>query len=704
MPPTLPFRAASLTACLCLALIPPCAAGEEPRLPPVVVVARVESVPAFDLPVSLDRIDLGGGSARPHASLSEVLGGVPGVLARDRQNHAQDTQLSIRGFGARATFGVRGVRLYADGIPATMPDGQGQLSHFALAAAESVEVMRGPFSALHGNSSGGVVQLWSADGTATPQLHVRGTGARYGTGSASLGLRGTAAGTGYHLAVARLDTDGYRAHSAARRTSFNLKLHRELPGGGRIDLVGNHLDAPDAQDPLGLDARQVADDPRQATAVATLYNTRKSVRQDQLGLAWRQPLEAAMDLRLSVHGGTRAVTQYLSVPVAAQANPLSAGGVIDLDNGYGGVDLRLGWQSADGSLELTAGASAGLQRQHRAGYENFMAVAGETPVLGARGARRRDQIDTVHNVDQYAQAWWRMSPAWSLQAGARRSVVRFRSADRYVTAANPDDSGRVAYAQVTPVAGLVFAADEDLRVYLSAGQGFETPTFTELAYRADGAAGLAFDLRPAVSDNIELGAKWRHATGHALEAALFRGDTADELAVARNSAGRSRYRNVGGARRQGAELAARLPLARGWSLQLAATWLDARFRDGFTACGGACVVAAGSRLPGVPREQGWARLAWAGSRWDAAVEAHAIGHVGVDDAGSAQAPGYGLLHLEAGRGWALGEGRRLRAFARIDNLLDRAHVGSVIVNEANGRYYEPGPGRALLAGLELQLL
>ncbi|KAF1693619.1 TonB-dependent receptor, partial [Pseudoxanthomonas koreensis] len=665
--------------------------AETVSLSPVSVTARVQSVPAFDLPASIDVIDVGAASTRPQASLSESLGGVPGVLARDRQNFAQDTQLSIRGFGARATFGVRGVRLYADGIPATMPDGQGQLSHFALAAGDRLEVMRGPFSSLYGNSSGGVVQLWSADGTATPQLDLRATGASYGTATASARLLGSAGATGYHLAAALFDTDGYREHGAARRESLNLKLHRDLPGGGRLELVGNHFDAPDAQDPLGLDRAQWREDPRQATPQALLFDTRKSARQGQLGVTWSQPLAAATTLRLAAYGGRREVEQYLAVPVAAQANPLSAGGVVDLDGGYGGFDARTTWTALDGDFEFTVGASGEQQQQQRRGYENF--ADGR---LGVRGALRRDQDDGVRNQDGYAQAWWRFSPRWALQAGARYSQVRFRSDDHYVTGANPDDSGEAGYAQATPVAGLVFSPGADWRVYLSAGRGFETPTFNELAYRADGQGGLAFDLRPAVSRNLELGTKWRGADGWTLAAALFRADTRDELAVARNSGGRSSFHNVGRARRQGAELSAQLPLAAGWSLELAATWLDARFRDPF--CSGSCAtpgtgVAAGTRIPGLPRQSGRLRLAHEYALWNFAAEATGIGAVNANDRGNAVAPGYGLFAIEAAR--VLPElAPGLRAFMRVDNLFDRDHAGSVIVNEANGRYYEPAWSRS----------
>jgi iron complex outermembrane receptor protein len=290
-----------------------------------------------------------------------------------------------------------------------------------------------------------------------------------------------------------------------------------------------------------------------------------------------------------------------------------------------------------------------------------------------------------------------------LLAGLRRSKVRFESEDDYVIATNPDDSGRVDYSETTPVAGLMFSPAGNLRFYLSAGRGFETPTFNELGYRSDGGAGLAFDLLPATSRNSELGIKWRGATGATLEAALFRADTDDELAVARNVGGRSSYRNVGRARREGLELAAALPFGQSWQADLAYTRLDASFRDSFPICtASGCttpttVVQAGTRIPGTARDQLSGRLQWHGNAWIVAAQVIGVGDVTVNDLGSELAPGYMLLNLEAGRDWRIGNGN-LHGFVRIDNVLDRHYIGSVIVNEGNGRYYEPGPDRGLLVG------
>ena len=697
-----PSRAA---LALALAVSLPGHAQEARTLAPVTVEAtRLRGVDAFDTPASLDSVDLSADSNGLGVNLSDRLGAVPGLLARDRQNYAQDTQLSLRGFGARSTFGVRGVRLYADGVPATMPDGQGQLSHFNLMGGDRVEVLRGPFSALYGNSSGGVLQFFSAPGTAPGEVAVRASAGPDGGRSLGARVLGQDGRVDYNVAASVFDTDGYREHSAARRESANARVGIALDGQGSVSLVGNHLNLPDAQDPLGLTRMQWRADPRQATAVALQFNTRKSVRQDQLGVVWDQPASEGSRLHALAYGGQRQVRQFLPLPVAAQANPLNSGGVIDLDNDYGGVDARWSWQGelAGRAIETTLGANADRQRQHRRGYENFVGTQ-----LGVQGALRRDERNRVDNRDIYAQAWWQMSDRMSMLLGVRRSQVRFRSDDDYITAGNPDDSGRVSYSETTPVLGVMFAATNDWRVYASLGRGFETPTFNELGYRADGGAGLALDLRPAISRHAEVGSKWRHGDTE-LDVAVFRADTDDELSVASNLGGRSTYRNVGRARRQGFEVGANGVLGEDWQWQFAYTWLDAEFRDGFLTCArSGCAtpdtpVATGTRIPGTVRQQVYGRLQWQPSAWSLAAEAVGVDAVSVNDIGSEQAPGYAVLNLEAAYRWRF-DTASLRAFLRVDNALDQTYVGSVIVNEGNGRYYEPGPDRGVVLGLEWKL-
>ena len=633
---------------------------------------------------------------RRDVALAEKLAIVPGVLARQRNNFAQDEQLSIRGFGARATFGIRGIRLFLDGVPATMPDGQGQVSHFNLGAAQRIEVLRGPFSALYGNAAGGVVQVFGADGRDAPGVSASARVGSDGTTRLAARIAGSDARVDYRLDASRFETDGYRDHSHARRDSVDGKLDVALGDAAKLRVVLNAFDSPDTQDPLGLDAAQLAADPRQATSAALAFDTRKSVRQHQLGAV----LEAA-GWRLLAYGGERRVVQYLAVPTFVQAAPTHAGGVVDLASPYRGIDAR--WQHRTDAWTFTAGIAMDRQDQRRRGYENFI---GGT--LGVRGALRRDEVDRVGDRDAYVQVAWEPNADWDVHAGLRHSRVRFEADDHYVTPANPDDSGELRFSATNPVFGASWQARPGLHVFVAAGRGLETPTFDELGYRADGGAGLNFALRPARTRSVEAGARYAGPGGRAAEAVLFRADTHDELAVASNAGGRSTFHNVGDARREGVELSARLPLGERGRVQFAYTWLHATYLDGFLTCAGApcpvpnTAVAPGTRLPGLPRSTFAARAQWGGERgWFAGGGVQAVDAVPVATLGGQRAPGYAVADASVGYGFDTARVAG-RVFGAIENLADRRFVGSVIVNEANGRYFEPGSGRTFLLGAELR--
>jgi len=679
--------------------------AEEPQanadLPEVVVTATRIGRPAFEVPASIDSVSIDDVPDVLGVNPSDVLAGIPGLLARDRQNYAQDEQISIRGFGARATFGVRGVRLYTDGIPATMPDGQGQVSHFNLDSAERIEVLRGPFSALYGNASGGVIQLFSADGSDPPQVGLDLVGASFGTARASANARGVAGDLDYNLDVTHFQTDGYRDHSSAKRESGNAKIGWKIGDGGKLTVLVNTLALPNADDPLGLTHAQFDADPRSVAAVAMQFDTRKSVHQNQGGAIFEQDFGDGHALRVLGYYGQRGVEQYLAIPASAQANPKHSGGVVDLDSNYGGADARWTWRGelAGRAFEIAAGLSADRQQQHRRGYENFVG-----DVLGVRGALRRDEDDNVRDFDQYAQATWQVAERWSVTAGLRHSTVAFDAQDHYIRAGNPDDSGGVDYAATTPVAGLLWRVAAGVNAYASYGRGFETPTFNELGYRADGGAGLAFDLDPARSRNAEVGLKLQPDPRVDATFAVFRADTRNELAVATSSGGRTTYQNIGKARRDGAEAALAWRIADDWNLQFAWTWLDARFRSAFLTCAGTpcttpdTAVAAGARIPGIPRSDLHAGVRWGGGRgWHAGASGDYVSAVVVNDRGSDRAPEYFVAAVDLGYVFELDAGR-FDAFVRIDNAFDRRYAGSVIVNDANGRYFEPAAGRAFMVG------
>ena len=679
------------------------AAGDAPalvELPDVVVSASRREQQSFDAPAAIQSVGQDTiGQAGPMVNLSESINRIPGVIARNRQNYAQDLQVSIRGFGSRSTFGIRGLRVLVDGIPATMPDGQGQASTINLASAARIEVLRGPLAQLYGNAAGGVIQVFTADGRAPPTA---GAGVMFGSdGARRLGLNAsgrweTAAGNGTGIVADFSDfrTDGYRDHSEARRRQFNAKLTVEAGDDTTFDIVANRFDQPLSKDPIGLTRAQAEANPRQVVPIAVAQDARKVVSQDQAGIVARHRLDADRSVTARFYAGRRDLDNALSIPLAAQASPTSAGGIVELDRRYGGVGLQYSHRvdTRAGSVLVLAGVDHDSMTERRRGFINDG---------GVRGALKRDEDDKVYNTDFFGQVNWDLNEAWTVIGGLRSSRVKFRTRDYFVTPANPDDSGSKAFSAVNPVAGIVWHFSERVNLYAHAGRGFETPTFSELGYRAGGASGLNLALNASRSNHAEIGGKFQLSPVQRLDVALFSIRTSDEIVVDTSSGGRTTYRNAGGTSRKGIEASYGARLARAWSATAALTLLDAEFRDGFQS--GAGTVAAGNDLPGIPGHQFFAELAWTPDRNAgpfAGVEVIRTGSVQVNDLNSEAAPSATIANLRGGWRLPLGDWS-LMLLARLDNLTDKRYFGSVIVNDGNGRFFEPAPGRTWLLAAQV---
>nr|WP_240494282.1 TonB-dependent receptor [Pantoea sp. 1.19] len=637
-------------------------------------------------------------TSQPQINLSETLGVVPGLQVMNRQNFAQDLQLSVRGFGSRSTFGVRGVRIYVDGIPATMPDGQGQTSNIDLQSADRITVLRGPFSALYGNASGGVIDVESETGRAPATLSVGGYGGSSGTwryGAKASGALGEGDRPGdmhYLVSSTRMTTHGWRDHSGARKNLSNAKLGVQIDDVSSLTLLFNRVDI-NANDPGGLTEAQWRDDPRQVASNVTLYNARKKLTQTQAGLRWQRQLSEQDEVSVMGWAGERETTQFQSIPAVVQQRPGHAGGVIDLTRHYQGVDTR--WTHRDTLLSIPVSVTSGLDfetmTEQRKGYENFVTVNGQQQ-LGQQGNLRRDERNRMWNLDPYLQTHWALTSALSLDLGLRYSTVRFDSNDRYITANNGDDSGEASYHRWLPVAALKYALTPDWNAYVSAGRGFETPTINELSYRSDDRTGLNSGLQPASSDTLEVGSKARLAGG-LYTAALFQTDTRNEIVVDGSDNGRTSYKNAGETRRRGLELSLDQPLPADWRLQAAWTWLDATYREG--------EVPVGNRIPGVARNMGYATLGYApAAGFHAGIDARYMSSIAANDANSVKTPSYTVAGASAGYRWLVKQ-LEVDLYSRVDNLFDRQFIGSVIVNESNGRYFEPSPGRSWGVGLNV---
>ena len=659
--------------------------GGEQDLPSIVVTATRVPQSSFDVPASIDSVDQQTlEQGQPDVSLSESAQRIPGVVVQDRANYAQGVQISSRGFGARAAFGVRGVRLLMDGIPLTMPDGQGEPSVFSLTSAGRIEFLRGPFSALYGNSSGGVIQAFTRDGPQRPTFQGSLKAGSYGTVHGDVQAGGQMGGLNYLLDLAHFDTDGYRDHSATRWTHFNGKLSYQITGSQKVEVLLNGIDQPKTEDPLGLTKADYDADPRQAVVNAYTYNSRKTIYHRQGGIVYMNDITSADTIRVLGYGGTRAIKQYL--PFGGSFG-LSSGGVVDLDRDFHGVDGR--WTHAGHlagrPLTWTVGVSYDYMNDHRKGYVNNN---------GTIGVLRRNEDDDVYNIDEYAQGQWDFAKDWSLTAGVRHSDVQFNSSDHFVTNTNPNDSGGVDFQSTNPAVGLLYHLTDSVNLYANYGEGFETPTFAELAYRPDGTTGLNFDLQPSTSRNYEAGVKAFVGTDSIAKLAFFHIDTDNEIVVAQAQAGRTSYMNAGKTRRDGLELSIDGNLGHHFTTALAYSFIDARFVGG---------ALDGNQLPAVPQSNLYGELRWSypqiaglytvlDGRWKDRIY--------VDDANSASASGYATFDWRAGFSQHPGN-LRLDEFIRIDNIADRKYVSAIIVGDGNGRYYEAGPGRNLLVGVSM---
>ncbi len=693
----LSVRHAALPALL-LPLIAAAQAADEQTM---VVTAAPTTVSELDTPAAVSVVN--GDEMRqaaPRVNLSESLGAVPGLQVQNRQNYAQDLQLSIRGFGSRSTYGVRGLRIYVDGIPATMPDGQGQTSNIDIGSVDTIEVLRGPFSALYGNSSGGVINVTSQTGTQPPTVEASSYYGSFGTwhyGMKAAGAVGDGSHAGdvdYTVSTNRFTTHGYRDHSGARKNLANVRLGVRINDVSKLTLLLNSVDIK-ANDAGGLTADEWRDNPRQSPR-GDQYNTRKNTRQTQAGLRYERQLSAQDDLSVMMYAGERETTQFQSIPRAPQLKPSHAGGVIDLTRHYQGIDTRL---THRGELlvpvTLTAGLDYENMSERRKGYENFVMVNG-APQYGEQGALRRNERNLMWNVDPYLQTQWQLTDKLSLDAGVRYSSVWFDSNDYYITPGNGDDSGDASYHKWLPAGSLKYALTDAWNVYLSAGRGFETPTINELSYRSDNQSGLNFGLKPSTNDTVEIGSKTRIGNG-LFTAALFQTNTDNEIVVDSSSGGRTSYKNAGKTRRQGMELGLDQQFGESWRLKAAWTWLDATYRT--NVCDDASCN--GNRIPGIARNMGYASFGYQPEQgWYAGSDIRYMSDIMANDENTAKAPSWTVVGLTTGYKWSYGR-MDMDLFGRIDNLFDREYVGSVIVNESNGRYYEPAPGRNYGIGLNL---
>ncbi|HEX9349522.1 MAG TPA: TonB-dependent receptor [Gemmatimonadales bacterium] len=671
-------------------------------LPPTTVSVTRTDVPLTKVPLSIHTVDRTEISrAKPTWGLDEALANVPGVFVANRYNFSQDQRISIRGFGARSAFAVRGIKILVDGIPQTLPDGQGQLTNLELGEVDHIEVLRGSVSALYGNASGGVISIWTKPHDVA---HVN-EEARFVTGrfdqrsgrswnkwqtTTSMRIRGASA----LLTVSRLDYEGERDHSAADQRVLNARV--QLPMGSRwsLALVTDVGDSPRADNPGSLTLAELRANRDTVPVLNRNRNAGKAVTQFQTGATLRRTMTNGGEAAITIFGLTRSLQ-----------NPITTT-YIDLDRVDYGARASVTYPMALGSLvhRLTAGFDFQRQRDDRKNF-NYLNTPGDS--AKADTVRSLDQLEHVTEIGPFVQSALELSSRTTLTTGLRYDWVKFAVQDHLITPpSNPDGSGDRLMRALSGSFGIAVNPSSRATLYANVGSSFETPTTTELANSATGTGGFNPDLKPQHARNYEVGARGSLGRGQRLgfTIAVFQADVRDALIPYEIQAPRFYYRNAGSTRHRGVEVSSVLTIVPGVRLNAVWTYADYRYRRySFTVSDTIVHTLDGRALPGIP--QNWLNLtlgaqpaAFHGA-WAEVQQTRSSGYL-VSDTLSARAAPWWSTNVRVGWEGTTG-GMRLAPFVGINNAFNHLYVSSVVINAARDRFYEPAPGRNVYVGLSV---
>jgi len=663
----------------------------------------------FDTPASINVIDANAISGSgPQVNLTETLNQVPGVMALNRNNYAQDLQISIRGFGARAAFGLRGIRLMTDGIPASTPDGQGQASTVSLTSADRIEVLTGPLAQIYGNASGGVIQTFTREASNLPMFNSQVYVGSYGLLRKDIQLSQKSAGIGIVADYSTFSTQGFRENSDAQRQQLNTVITSQLQSDTKVKWIYNAFDMPLARDPLGLTSAQYANAPKSSGNNALLDGARKTVGQQQYGVVANHQLDAQTSIQAKLYAGTRDNFQY-----QASSSNLPAVAINSTWVGLGRHFSGFGLQ-AKSSQNLSEQVQMNWVIGSEFDRSSELRQGGPTLAGDIKPGLTRSELNQSSNQDFFAQANTYIGEFWSLTTGVRYSEVKLENADYFLS--DGDGSGRVKYKALSPILGLTWHANDKLNLYIQEGHGFETPALSEVAYSLN-AGNIKGNFNPNLlashSRHFEVGAKWRVSSHQLFNAAIFQIKSDDEIIAQMAKSGQTVYGNAGKTLREGIEITHKLAWNDQLTSSLSLSALQASYVNAFNSINSAgqnLLIQSGNQMPGIAQRQVFASLIWQSEKSmpskppkGTQVELDLLARSGIwaNDTNVDYASGFAILNLKLRHAFKVSNFENM-IYLGLDNLANKKTIGSVIVNQASGQFYEPGLNRNFSLGVQIK--
>ncbi|MFP6816282.1 MAG: TonB-dependent receptor [Pseudomonadales bacterium] len=643
-----------------------------------------------DVPMAvsvIDQVEIQRG--RQQLGLDEALNRVPGLFSQNRYNFSQDLRIAIRGFGARANFGIRGLKIYSDGIPATLADGQSGVDDIDLGSIGRIEVARGPSSSLYGASSGGVINLFTEDGPETPFLETGVTIGEYDQQKYQLKTGGTSGKLNYLVGASRLTYDGYRENSRVKATLLNSKFRYDVDPVSELTVVFNLVNSPRADDSGGITSAQVDEDPRQAQARNVASNAGEEIDQQKIGLIYKRDITDNAAVTIRNYYLWRDFFAFL--PIGTHIPFVADDGVVEFDRFFwgGGVQFSFSNTLFGKPSELIAGVDVDIQKDDRQRYLNN---------VGVQGALSFDQLEKAKSFGVFARHELRVSEDFQLIVGLRYDHVELSVDDRFL--ANADQSADLEFDEVNPMFGLVWDVAESVSIYANYATSFETPTFTELASPArnlDVSLGGFNNVHAQQAKSVEVGLRGGFIDDRLyVDIAAFSMQVDDEITSVSNIGSRSFFENAD-TDRDGIEAYAVMDLAEGLSMTVAYTYSDFKF-DSFETN----PAVEGNALPGLPDHQLFAEI-----QYNHPSGMYLVGDVlyvdklQANNANTTATDDSTVANLRAGAELEFGAWR-VNPFVGINNLFDEDYISNVRINGFGGRLFEPAPKRNVYGGVTIR--
>ncbi len=608
-------------------------------------------------------------------NINQYLEEIPGVFATNGYNYAQDMRLSIRGFGARSAFGIRGVKLIVDGIPETTPDGQGQVDNIDISAITRVESLRGAASSLYGNASGGVLAI-----NTMKDFDETFATANFQMGSFGMNKVDVSAGLkeGQNRILLRANHqtfEGYREHSEAKQTNWSARWLRYVEDG-EFDILVNYTNSPEANDPGGVNLEQATTMPTTARDANLFYDAGESI--EQFKISGRYTKKLFNDWTLSSYG-------FFSIRDFKGYLPFENSGYIDLYRSYGGAGINLSYQKIYGQAvnNLQIGYDIGWQYDDRERYDNLQ---------GSIGGLVFDQQERFNAVGVYLYDHidWQK---WSLDIGLRYDDNRLEAEDHILT--NGDGSDQLEYHQLNPNIGVLRQLSDKSSIYFQLATSFETPTLSELSADPSGTEGFNEELAPQKALSLELGFRQSYGFG-AVSIAAFRIKTEDEIIPYELEAfpGRDFFRNAGSTERWGVEIDNDMTVGNYVTWASSYSFSDFSYDD-YVLSG---TDLAGNKLPGIPIHRLTNSLKVSPVD-DAMISIQSLytGRIYANDRNAVEIEPVHLINLSAS--YTI-ETKRIdiHPVIGVNNLLGTDYYSNIRINAFGSRFYEAGPTAQVYAG------